>query len=72
LSWKELEPLIEERLSVISACDKAEAIVARSHEIDALYRKALQYFGEGALRNHVLSMATDAFDDESLVKEGFL
>lgn len=67
----ELTSLIEERLSVLAACDRAEAIVARSHEIDILYRKALQYLGEGALRNQVLSMATDAFDDESLVKEVF-
>lgn len=67
----ELRSLLEERLSVLAACDRAEAIVARSHEIDILYRKALQYLGEGALRNQVLSMATDAFDDESLVNEVF-
>lgn len=63
--------LMQERLSVLTACDKAEAIVARSHEIDILYRKALQYLGEGALRSQVLDMATDAFSDEGLVKEVF-
>ncbi len=68
---KELKLLIEERLSVLTACDRAEAIVARSHEIDVLYRRALQYLGEGALRNQVLNLATDAFNDESLVKEVF-
>jgi hypothetical protein len=68
---KELTKLIEDRLSVLTACDRAEAIVARSHEIDTLYRKGLQYLGEGTLRNQVLNMATDAFEDESLVEEVF-
>lgn len=71
LIFRESEPLIGERLSVITACDRAEAIVSRSHEIDTLYRKALRYLGEGALRSQILNMATDALEDESLVEEVF-
>jgi hypothetical protein len=58
-------------LSLIEACDKALCIVAQTREMDRLYRKAVQCFGEGRLRSGIMDLASDAICDETLCSEVF-
>lgn len=63
--------MLEGRLNVIEACDKAESIVIHAREMNRLHGRAVRYLGEGGLRMRILNMATDAFEDESLKEEVF-
>ncbi len=60
------------RMSLIEACEKASQIVSHAQEMDQLYRLAVRYMGEGALRLGILNMATDAMKDEQLQQEIFI
>jgi hypothetical protein len=55
----------------IEACDKAREIVSAGDGMDQLYRRALRYYGEGELRTSILSLASEAIEDESLREEVF-
>jgi len=61
--------LREDRLTLIEACDKAADIISHSRHLDKLYRKAVGSLGEGELRNNILTMVTDAIQDERLRDE---
>jgi hypothetical protein len=60
------------RLKWTEACDKAREIVSRGHEMDHLYRRALQHYGEGELRAGILSLALEAIEDQNLKDEVFV
>ena len=62
---------MRDELSLIEACDEALCIVAQTHEMDRLYRKAVQCLGEGRLRSDIMSLASDAICDETLCGEVF-
>ena len=58
-------------INLIEACDTAFGIITQTHEMDKLYRKAIQCLGEGNLRSGVMSLAAEAIDDEKLSQELF-
>ena len=58
-------------INLIEACDTAFGIITQAHEMDKLYRKAIQCLGEGNLRSGVMSLAAEAIGDESLSHEVF-
>ncbi len=58
-------------INLIEACDTAFGIITQTHEMDKLYRKAIQCLGEGNLRSGVMSLAAEAIDDEKLSQEVF-
>jgi len=59
-------------INLIEACDTAFGIITQAHEMDQLYRKAIQCFGEGKLRSGVMSLAAEAIRDEKLSQEVFI
>lgn len=59
-------------LNLIEACDRAAGIISQAQGIDTLYHKALRCFGEGRLRCDVMSLATEAIQDEKLSREVFM
>jgi hypothetical protein len=65
-------PLLKGRLKWVEACEKAREIISSAHEMDHLYRRALQYYGEGELRTGILSLALEAIQDQNLRDEVFI
>ena len=59
------------RLKWVEACERAGGIVASGREMADLYRRALQYYGEGELRAGIQSLAFEAIEDEDLREEIF-
>jgi len=59
-------------LNLIEACEKSAEIVSHAQEIDKLYRRAVQCFGEGEMKSRVLDLATQAVEDKSLGEEVFV
>lgn len=60
------------KLNLIEACDKAACIISQNRDIEKLYKKALQCFGEGRLRCDIMSRAAEAIEDEKLSGEVFV
>jgi hypothetical protein len=60
------------KLNLIEACEKSEEIISHAQEMDKLYRRAVQCFGEGELRGRILDLATQAVEDRSLGEELFV
>jgi hypothetical protein len=60
------------KFNLIEACDRAVNIISQAREIDGLYRKAIQCFGEGRLRSDVMNLAAEAIQDERLSEEVFV
>jgi len=60
------------KFNLIEACDKAVDIISQAHEMESLYRKAIQSLGAGRLRSDVMSLAAEAIQDESLSAEVFI
>ncbi len=59
-------------ISLLEACDRAADIILQAREIEKLYRKALQCLGEGRLRCDIMTLATEAIQDEQLSSEVFV
>lgn len=55
--------------NLISACDRALAVVLRIEEMSGLYRKALRAYGEGDLRSLILNSAVEALEDPDIQEE---
>lgn len=64
--------LLQPRLNLIQACEKAAKIVTEANEMELLYRRAVRSVGEGELRTGILNMATEAMSDEALKDEVFV
>ena len=60
------------KLNLIQACDRAIGIISQTREMEKLYLRALQCFGEGRLRNDIMSLAAEAIEDEKLSQEVFV
>jgi hypothetical protein len=63
--------LSQGRLKWIEACERARGMVTSGHDMDHLYRRALQYYGEGELRAGIQALAFDAIQDDVLQDEIF-
>lgn len=55
--------------NLISASDRALAVVLQIDDISALYRKALRTVDEGRLRHIILNAAAEALDDPEMLEE---
>lgn len=59
-------------MTLIEACERSARIISQAHEMDKLYKKAVQSFGEGELQSRILSLAADAVEDECLRQDVFV
>jgi len=63
--------LVEHRLSLIDACDRAVNILSRAPQMRGLYEKATRSLGAGELHIEIMNNAADALADENLCAEVF-
>ncbi len=61
--------MIASRPNLISASDRALAVVLQIDDIAVLYRKALRTMDEGRLRHVILNAAAEALNDPEMLEE---